>query len=228
MQKGGSFTRWLKVKIKGGYKMNIGKKLKAIRLQKGYSITEVVDEASLGGRSRKADIARLERIEEGKDQPTIEQLLELQSVLKFELDEMVDRELTDQVEDWEVFNNNCRKLYLEHDYTLKELEEKMDIRYYNTVSRLFSNSEVKKVKNEDIQKIIDFFDVDMEYLNTPRDINYFDKPKYKGVKGDDELQIEIEIKKLKNKVDKQEKEIAELKEKLDNSKKSIFSKMFSN
>ena len=50
--------------------------------------------------------------------------------------------------------------------------------------------------------------------------------KYRGVKGDDELQIEIEIKKLKNKVDKQEKEIAELKEKLD-SKKSIFSKIFS-
>ena len=45
--------------------------------------------------------------------------------------------------------------------------------------------------------------------------------------GGDELQIEIEIKKLKNKVDEQEKEIAELKEKLDNSKKNILSKMFS-
>ena len=202
--------------------MTIGEQLKKIRKENGYTVKDVVTEANLGGTSRKADIARLERIEEGKDQPTFDQLKELKNVLGFDIGDLLQGNLSDQVKSWATFNNNCRKLYLESNYSLKELHELMGIEYYYVVSRLFSNSAVKtNISDEDIQKIMDFFQVDMDYLNTERDINYFDKKAAKTTdtkKSNCNPKLELEIQKLKTKVEEQQEQIQILNDKVNNKK----------
>ena len=152
--------------------MNIGEKIKAKRKEKGYSIKDVVTEASLGGTSRKADIARLERIEDGRDHPTFKQLRELRSALDLDLNKIIKGDLKDEIDDWSVFNNNCRKLYLENDYTLKEIGEKTELG--KKASNIFSNRTVyKNVEDHHIRNIMELFNVDLNFLNKERKVNYF-------------------------------------------------------
>ena len=170
---------------------SVGEKIKFLRRLKGDTLEDVCKEVRLGGKSLSEDVYNLERIESGEMDLKRSNAEDLADYFDIKLSSLYFNSLKSEVRDWSVFNNNARKLYVERSkakgVTLKELASDLDMTL-STTSALFSSSEVyTRIDSEDIQNILDYYGVSINYLNTEREVNYFDMRVYTDGEGNIKL-----------------------------------------
>jgi len=162
--------------------VDIGRRIMQLREEKGYSVEDVADEIDFGGRNRRQNTSKLEKIEEGRLELTYKQTEDLAEFfdkpIAFFIDNFKDDSTKGQAPLYrqDVFISKLKKLVKEDDnLALRRLDEHIGL-HGTALSSYLTGANIPSVAS--LKRICDYFDVPKEYFDNPIKIEEIDREHY--------------------------------------------------